>query len=392
VTRPPYMSVTWRDPVSGRPGFLVIDRLIDGASGGGLRMREGCTVEEVGDLARAMSLKEAVAYAPGDRYTPFGGAKGGIDCDPYGPDAEGVLRRYVEAMRPFLERHWATGEDFGLRQDTIDEAFAAAGLRSSIEAALLRLDDPDAGLRRLRDAFAVDVDGIGLGEVVGGYGVAEAALAALERQSVAPAGARAVVQGFGSMGGATARYLARAGVRVIGIADRHGLVARADGLDVERLLRARDGHGAIDRGALAPGDEQRPGADWLELDAELLVPAAMSYVIGAAECERVRARVVAEAANVATLPEAERRLAARGVVVVPDFVANLATNAWWWWTLFGDIAPEREPAFAKIAATMRRLVGELLDRAEAGGILPRAAAEAMAAENLERLAAGGRVA
>jgi glutamate dehydrogenase (NAD(P)+) len=115
-------------------------------------------------------------------------------------------------------------------------------------------------------------------------------------------------------------------------------------------------------------------------------------VIGAAECERVRARVVAEAANVATLPEAEPRLAARGVVVVPDFVANLATNAWWWWTLFGDIAPEREPAFAKIAATMRRLVGELLDRAEAGGILPRAAAEAMAAENLERLAAGGRVA
>ncbi len=76
---------------------------------------------------------------------------------------------------------------------------------------------------------------------------------------------------------------------------------------------------------------------------------------------------------------------------MPDFVANLATNAWWWWTLFGDVPPEREPALAKIAATMRRLVGELLDRAEAGGILPREAATAMAHENLERLAERGRV-
>ena len=388
MTRPPYLSVTWHDPVTGKRGFLVIDRLIDGASGGGLRMRAGCTVEEVGDLARAMSLKEAVAYTPGDRYTPFGGAKGGIDCDPYDPEAFGVLRRYLEAMRPFLERHWATGEDFGLQQETIDEAAAQAGLRSSIEAALLRVDDEEAALRRLREAFAVDVDGIGLGELVGGYGVAQAALAALERIALAPAATRAVVQGFGSMGGATARYLARAGVRVVGIADRDGLIANPDGLDVEALLAARDGHGAIDRAALRAGaDEQRPGEDWLALDAELLVPAAVSYVIGAAEAERIGARVIVEAANVATRPEAERRLAERGVVVVPDFVANLATNAWWWWTLFGDIPPEAEPAFAKIAATMRRLVGELLERSADGAVLPRDAATAMAAENLERLGA-----
>jgi glutamate dehydrogenase (NAD(P)+) len=384
---PPYMSVTWHDPVTGKPGYLVIDRLIGGGAGGGLRMRAGCTLEEVGDLARAMSLKEAVAYTPGDRYTPFGGAKGGIDCDPYDPDAAGVLRRYLEAMRPFLERHWATGEDFGLRQETIDAAAAQVGLRSSIDAALLRLDDPDAGLARLRAGFAVDVDGIGLGEVAGGYGVAQAALAALERLALAPDTTRAVVQGFGSMGGATARYLARAGVSVVGIADRDGLMANRAGLDVERLLTARDGHGSIDRGALGPHDEQRPGSDWLALDAELLVPAAMSYVIGAEEAERVGARLIVEAANVATRPDAERLLAARGVVVVPDFVANLATNAWWWWTLFGDVPPETEPALAKIAATMRRLVGELLERAETGGMLPRAAAIAMAEENLARLGA-----
>jgi glutamate dehydrogenase (NAD(P)+) len=388
--KPPYLTVTWHDPVTGRPGFLVIDRLIDGGSGGGLRMRAGCTVEEVGDLARAMSLKEAVVYDPADAYTPFGGAKGGIDCDPYDPEAPGVLRRYVDAMRPFLERHWATGEDLGIRQDRLDEVVVEAGLRSSIDAALLRLDDPDAGLERLREAFAVDVDGIGLGEMVGGYGVAEAGLAALERVGLAPADTRAVIQGFGSMGGATARYLARAGARVIGVADRHGLVVNPGGLDVERLLGARDPHGAIDRAALGTGDEELPGADWLALDAELLVPAALSYVIGPEEAERIRARAIVEAANVPTLPAAEARLAERGIVVVPDFVANVATNAWWWWTLFGDIPPERDPALHKVATTMRRLVGELLERAAAEGILPRAAATAMATENLARLAAANR--
>ena len=392
MSSPPYLSVTWHDPVSGRPGYLVIDRLIDGGSGGGLRMRAGCTLEEVADLARAMSLKEAVAYAPGDRYTPFGGAKGGIDCDPYDPDADGVLVRYLEAMRPYLERHWATGEDLGLRQEALDAAAVRVGLRSSVDAALRRLDDPDAGLRRLREAYAVDVDGLSLGEVVGGYGVAQAALAALDRLGLAPAATRAVVQGFGSMGGATARYLGRAGVRVVGIADREGLIANAGGLDVERLLAARDPHGAIDRAALAPRDEQRPGSDWIALDAELLVPAATSYAIGETEAERIVARAVVEAANVATRPAAERRLAERGVVVVPDFVANLATNAWWWWTLFGDVPPARDPALEKIASTMRRLVGELLDRSRGGAVLPREAATAMARENLARLAVDGRVA
>jgi glutamate dehydrogenase (NAD(P)+) len=385
--RPPYLSVTWHDPVTGRPGYLVIDRLIDGAAGGGLRMRDGCTLAEVADLARAMSLKEAVAYDPADRYTPFGGAKGGVDCDPYDPHARGVLTRYVEAMRPYLERHWATGEDLGVRQDTLDEVFTQVGLRSSIDAALLRVGDPDAGLARLRSGLAADVDGIGLGEMVGGYGVAEAALAGLARLGLAPASTRAVVQGFGSMGGSTARYLARAGVRVVGIADREGLIANPDGLDVERLLRARDAHGAIDRAALRAGDEQRPGEDWLALGAEVLVPAALSYVIGPQEAGRVDARLIVEAANVATRPEAEPRLAGRGVVVIPDFVANLATNAWWWWTLYGDVPPEPGPALAKVTATMRRLVDALLDRAAAQSILPRTAATAIATENLERLAA-----
>jgi len=383
----PYLEVTWTDPVTARNGYLVIDRLVRGVSGGGLRMRDGCTLSEVRDLARAMSLKEAVVYQEGDRYLPLGGAKGGIDCDPYDPAARGVLERYVAAMRPLMESYWGTGEDLGLRQPDIDEACHRAGLSSSIEAVLALLDDPDGGRRRVQRGFAVDVEGISLGDMVGGYGVAEATFALLRRLGMTPEQTRAVVQGFGSIGGASARYLARAGVRVVAICDVRGVVFDPAGLDVEALLALRDPQGAIERAALPGGCQRLAREDWLTVDAEVLVPAATSYVLSGENCDQVRARVVIEAANVAASPEAEERLAARGVSVLPDFVANLATNAWWWWTLFGDLEPATEPALRKIAATMHRLVDEVFARVEREGVLPRQAAEALARENLDRLAA-----
>ena len=103
---------------------------------------------------------------------------------------------------------------------------------------------------------------------------------------------------------------------------------------------------------------------WLDVDAEILVPAAMSYVITESNVDSVRAALVVEAANGPTMPAAEEKLYARGVTVVPDFVANVATNAWWWWTLFGDIEPVAADAFTKISSTLSALVGEVLDLAE----------------------------
>jgi glutamate dehydrogenase (NAD(P)+) len=161
---------------------------------------------------------------------------------------------------------------------------------------------------------------------------------------------------------------------VVGIADRVGLVHNPEGLDVETLLLTRDSFGVVDRSQLRPGDEKLAGDQWLAVDAEVLVPAAMSYVITADDVAHVKATVVAEAANVATLVEAEEQLRERGVTVVPDFVANVGTNAWWWWVAFGDIEPTAEAAFAKLRGTLRPLTHQVLERAEAEGISPRAAA------------------
>ncbi|KKZ70506.1 glutamate dehydrogenase [Streptomyces showdoensis] len=382
----PLLSVGWTDHVTGRRGHLVVDRLVRGVASGGLRMREGCTAEEVAGLARGMTMKEALHYDPSARYVPLGGAKGGIDCDPRSPEAYGVLVRYLRAMRPYIERFWTTGEDLGLTQDLVDRAAAEAGLVSSVQAVYPLLDDEAAARARLADAFALEVDGIGLDELVGGCGVAEAALAALDRAGTPYGGARVSVQGFGTMGGATARFLARAGLRVVAVADVKGTIVNPEGLDVEALLAARDAHGAVDRAVLRPGDREEPGDAWLAADVEVLVPAAVSYAVDAANQERVRARLIVEAANMPVLPEAEQLLAARGVTVLPDVVVNSGTNAWWWWTLFGDVEADAEAAFDRVRRAMRELVGLMLDRAEADGTTPRAAAHALVEERLPVIA------
>ncbi|MBV7694388.1 glutamate dehydrogenase [Streptomyces sp. TRM70350] len=382
----PFLSLTWTDHVTGRQGFLVVDRLVRGVASGGLRMRPGCTLDEVTGLARGMTVKEALHYDPQARYVPLGGAKGGIDCDPRDPAAYGLLVRYLRAVRPYIETFWTTGEDLGLTQELVDRAAAEAGLVSSIQAVYPLLDDEAAARRRLADAFAVEVDGIGLGELVGGCGVAEAALAALDRAGVPRAGTRVAVQGMGTMGGATARFLTRAGLTVVAVADIKGTIANPAGLDVDALLAARDAYGTVDRSALRPGDLELPGEAWLSADAEVLVPAAVSYAVDTVNQDRVTARWIVEAANMPVVPEAEALLTARGVTVLPDVVVNSGTNAWWWWTLFGDIGADADEAFSYTRRAMRALTELVLARAEADGSTPRAAAHAVAEDRLPLLA------
>lgn len=386
---PPLLEVTWTDPETGCEGYVVVDTLVRGVAGGGLRMRPGCTREEVAALATAMSLKEAVTYRPDTRYVPVGGAKGGIDFDPRDPGAPGVLRRYAEALRPIIAAHWATGEDLGLTQPAIDEAFAAAGVESSIGAILPLVDDAEEGLRRLEAAFAAPADGLPLHALVGGVGVAECAVTALRHRGTDPAAATVAVQGFGSMGGGSALELARRGVRVVAVADVEGTIANADGLDVEALLAARDGHGTVDRAALRPGDEELPGEAWAGLDVDVLVPAALAYTLHERNADEVTAGLVVEAANIPTTPQAEASLAERGVVVVPDFVAGSSANAWWWWTLFGDVGPTPDSACALITTHLRELTAHVLARAGTEEVIPRVAAARIAGENLEAVAAVG---
>jgi glutamate dehydrogenase (NAD(P)+) len=372
--------VVWTDPVTGRHGYLVIDRLVRGIAGGGTRVRRGVTIEEVERLARTMTLKN------GSLNVPSGGAKAGLDCDIEEPGGHEMLVRFLRAMKPLLETRWGTAEDLGITQEELDAAFKEIGLPLSVYAGLRVSGDYEGALQRVLQGLSVKSDGIGLADLIGGYGVAEAAAAAMAKLGLPLEGSRAVVQGFGSMGGGTARYLARKGVRVVGIVDVKGCVVDPDGLDVEGLLATRSSAGGVDRSRLPAGATERPREEWLEIDAEVLVPAALGDVLTAENADRVRARVVVEAANIPTTDEAGRRLHDRGVIVIPDFVANSGANGWWWMVMLGLIEPTEQAAYDYAARTLHDTVERLLNLSAERHLTPREAAVEIATQNTERLA------
>ncbi|WP_166972644.1 Glu/Leu/Phe/Val dehydrogenase dimerization domain-containing protein [Brevibacterium atlanticum] len=380
-----FMDITWQDAATGATGFVVIDTLVRGTASGGLRMRKGCTLEEVRGLAQGMTRKEAIHLREGRAYVPVGGAKGGIDFDPRAPGAKDVLERFLVAVNPIMHSYWALGEDLGVRQDDIDEILERRGLGSGLTAVYKLLDDPAAASARVERSFTTVVDGIAQDELVGGLGVATSVIAALEAAGREPSESTAVIQGFGSMGGATARYLAEAGLRIVGIADADGFVSNPDGLDVETLLATRDSFGGIDRATLRADDRDGDRDDWLATEADVLVPAAVSYAITPENCESVRASLIVEAANMPVLPAAEEALLAREVTVVPDFLANSATNAWWWWVTFGDVDGSWDDSRTIVTETLRALTTEVLDSAHDQGISLRAAAQAKVDANLAEL-------
>jgi glutamate dehydrogenase (NAD(P)+) len=378
VSAEPFLRTIWTDPVTGRHGFLVIDRLVGGLAGGGTRAREGCSLAEVERLAHAMTLKN------GGLNLPIGGSKCGLDIDPHDAGAHDLLVRFVRAMRPYFETWVGTGEDLGTTQAELLTVFDAAGLGTPFTAALKRAADPDRQLRRTAATLGARLGEIDLIDLVGGYGVAEATLAALDHLGPRPETVRASIQGFGSMGGSTARYLSAKGVRVVAVADAAGTIANPAGLDVEHYLAARNTHGEIDRVRLKAGDRELPREDWMTVEAEVLVPAAVADTINEDNCERIGARLVVEAANIPTTAGAERRLRERGVLVIPDFIANAGTNGWAWWVLLDMVEPGAEAAFAKIAETMRRTVTAMLALAVEEGISPRDAAARVALANSDR--------
>nr|WP_085914687.1 MULTISPECIES: Glu/Leu/Phe/Val dehydrogenase dimerization domain-containing protein [Pseudonocardia] len=360
------MRLQWNDSITGAVGYLVVHTLRGGLATGGTRMRAGCTLSEVEDLARGMANKTATFDLP------VGGAKGGIDFDPKDPRAVEVLERFCEAMRPWIDRHWVTAEDLGVPQHLIDEVFGRLGLGQSYHAAISRADDPEATLQRVRKGLSAKVEGgFELGDVIGGYGVAHACLAAAVSWGQVPAETTVAIQGVGTMGGAAAYYLHEAGVKVTTVADAAGTLHCADGLDVPALLDLRDGYGEIDRTRLPAGVEELPRNAILSSEVDILVPAAISYAITPDNSFDVRARVVVEAANAATTPEAEAMLAARGVPVLPDFVANAGAAVWAWWMLLGEVDDQPQNSFDRLRSVMHAKVASLLAAWAEEGVTPR---------------------
>ncbi|UJW30787.1 glutamate dehydrogenase [Saccharothrix sp. AJ9571] len=378
----PLLRLTWTDPVTGTRGFLVVHTLVSGLATGGTRMRPGCTMTEVEDLARGMANKTATFNLP------VGGAKGGIDFDPKDPRAFDVLSRFCSAMRPWLDAHWVTAEDLGVPQHLIDEVFASLGLEQSYHAAISRAADPARTLRRVQTGLNAPVPGgLLLGDVVGGYGVAQSCLGVASAWGWDAAETTVAIQGVGTMGGGAAWYLHEAGMRVTAVADAAGTLYHPAGLDVPALLESRDAYGEIDRSQVAPDVQRLPRDAVLGIEADIFVPAAISYAITEDNVEQVAAKVVVEAANAATTEAAEATLVLAGIPVIPDFVANAGAAAWAWWLLLGEVGADPADSFLRLRTEMQSKVALLLAQWNTDRRPPRETGWELAAANrVERAA------
>ncbi|APE32399.1 glutamate dehydrogenase [Halomonas aestuarii] len=338
------------DPAAGLRAILVVDNVAAGPAIGGTRMAPDVSLAECARLARAMTLKNAAASLP------HGGAKAVIFADPgmAVADKERLVRAYAHALKDV--RDYIPGPDMGT-----DET-AMAWVHDMIGRSV--------GLPR-------EIGGIPLDEIgATGFGLAVALEAAEPFGAVPVAGARVALQGFGAVGMHAARHLAERGARIVAASDSTGCLLRAEGLDVPALIDwKRQGRSVAD----FPDGESRPRDAIIDVDCDIWIPAARPDVIHEGNVERLRARVVVEGANIPLTEGAERRLAERGVLVLPDFIVNAGGVICAALEYHGGREGE---ALETIAEKIRANVAAVLRRAEQGQVLPRDAAVALAKERV----------
>ena len=292
----PEKVVCVSDRRSGMRGVLVVDNSARGVGKGGTRMSPNLSVMEVARLARTMTWK----WAAVDLF--HGGAKAGILGDPDAPNKEEILRAFARALANEVPAEYVFGLDMGLIEKDAAIFIDELGDRGAA-----------VGLPRVLGGLPYDELG------VTGYGVAEATDAAAAAISLPITGARVAIQGFGAVGQAAAERLVELGAVIIAVSTATGAIVDKDGIDLPRLMALRRELG--DSCVTQYGGALDPSAA-LTTDAQILIPAAREDVIDKDLATSTDARLIVEGANMPTTPAALEVLNARGVTVVPDFIAN----------------------------------------------------------------------
>jgi glutamate dehydrogenase (NAD(P)+) len=286
-------------------GYRVHHNLARGPAKGGVRYHPTTDLDEVRALAFWMTVKCAVVDIP------FGGAKGGVVCDPSSltpAELEDLTRRYTTEIAPLLGPDKdIPAPDVGTNAQTMAWIMDTYSMHAGHTVPAVVTGKPLA-----IGGSAGRVEATGRGVVT----VAREALRAAGRQLP---GARVVVQGFGNVGSNAAALFHRAGAKVVAVSDVRGAVRNESGLDVRALIAHADQHRTV---VGYPGGEPIPSDALLSQPCDILVPAALGNVLTAANAGDVRARFVIEGANGPTTPEADAILRDNGVTVVPDVLAN----------------------------------------------------------------------
>ena len=286
-------------------GYRVQHNLARGPAKGGLRYHQDVTLDEVKALAMWMTWKCAVVGIP------YGGGKGGVVVDPKKlslKEVEGLTRRFATEISVLI------------------------GPERDIPA-------PDVNTNAQTMAWIMDTYSMHVGYTVPGVvtgkpislggsegrneatarGAVFCVIEAARHLGIDLPQATVAVQGFGNAGSIAAQLMAAEGSRVVAVSDSTGGIRRRDGLDIERVIAWKKEHGTVQG---FPGSQDISNEEVLETECDVLIPAALENQITAKNADRIQARIVAEAANGPTTPDADERLHERGIFLIPDILCN----------------------------------------------------------------------
>jgi glutamate dehydrogenase (NAD(P)+) len=341
------------EPSVNLKAILVVDNIALGPSIGGIRVAPDVSVEECFRLARAMTLKNSSAGLP------HGGGKAVVFADPKQPkaDKQKLLRCLASALRNIEE--YILAPDMGTDEECMgwirDECGRVVGLP--------------------RELGGIPLDELG----ATGFGLRHATDVALEFCDFELAGARVVIQGFGAVGQHAARHLAAGGARILAVADSGGAVYAPGGLDLEALFAHKHSGKSVTN---FPAGEPIDRDGVIDVECDIWIPAARPDVINEQNVARLRSKLIVQGANIPLTSGAESYLHERGVLCVPDFIANAG----------GVICAAMEyhgasqgAAFQSIEEKVRENTRAVLDCAKREQSLPRKAAVALAVERVKKV-------
>ena len=340
------------EPSVNLKAILVIDNVAKGPAIGGMRMAEDVSLEECVRLARAMTYKNAAAGLP------HGGGKIVIYGDPkmLKPQKAQILRALANNLRNVNDYIFAP--DMGTDEECM------AWIRDEVGRVV---------------ALPREIGGIPLDEIgATGFGLTQAAEVATQHMNIDLKGARVVIQGFGAVGKNAARFLIEKGAKVVAVADSRGAIENQNGLDLQGLLELKS-HGKYvseysDGSSMASDDV-------IGVDCDIWIPAARPDVIHEDNVTQIRAKIIVEGANIPATHEAERMLHERGILVVPDFIANAGGVICAAMEYHGS---SESAAMQSISEKIRRNTEQVLTAAKEENILPREAAMELASKRVRK--------
>ena len=300
----PEKIIVVSDKKTGMKGFIVVDNTSLGVGKGGVRMSPTVTVEEIARLARVMTFKTALAGLP------FGGAKGGI----LAPSEvikdlkrkEEFIRAYSRAIKDFSPRLYVAAPDMNTSER---EMRWFAEENGSWKCTTGKPKDMCFGNK------------CGIPHEYGstGFGVSCAAEIAAKSKKLEISNLSFAVEGFGNVGYFAAKHFTQKGAKLVAVSDSKGTIYNPDGINFAELDKVKAETGSV--------INYKPGAtlnttDLLEIEVDMVITAAMPDVINKDNVDKIKAKIVVEGSNIPAKPEFEEMLYQKGILVVPDFVAN----------------------------------------------------------------------